>query len=258
MTSAWRSRPCFPRTDVPRHTRPPGRNFGQNGGVNPTTPRRLATLLVTLTVAGALAACSGSSGSREVAAAPSTTVDRTSTTSTTSTPPSSTSTSSTTTTVYAGPPTLAPGGTLPVPVYPPGPGEVDPEIYIGEMEIPAIMLKSPINFGITDATFDRGVGWWPDTARPGEVGNVVLGGHRTSWPRPFRYVDQLEPGDEIVFTTDTGRFVYAVSRTEVVYPDAIWIVDQTEAATVTLFACHPVGSTAQRIVIFADYVRQEV
>jgi sortase A len=153
---------------------------------------------------------------------------------------------------------LAPGATLPIPDFPPGPGEVDPDVLLGEIEIPAIMLKSPLYFGITDATFDRGVGWWPNTAMPGEVGNVVLGGHRTSWPKPFRYVDLLEPGDEIVFTTDTGRFVYAVSRTEVVYPDAMWIVDQTPTATATLFACHPLGSTAQRIVVFADYVRQEV
>ncbi|MGA1717020.1 MAG: sortase [Ilumatobacteraceae bacterium] len=220
------------------------------------SPQRLSAALVAVTLAVALAACSGSSGPREVAATPSTTTDSTTTSTTMSSSTSTTST--TTTTIYSGPPTLAPGATLPVPVYPPGKGAVDPEIYIGEIEIPAIMMKSSINFGVTDATFDRGVGWWPDTAKPGDVGNVVLGGHRTSWPRPFRYVDLLEPGDEIVFTTEAGRFVYAVSRTEVVYPDAIWIVDQTEEATVTLFACHPVGSTAQRIVIFADYVRQDV
>lgn len=220
------------------------------------TARRISASVVAVACAGALVACSGSSGTQEAAATPSTIAEPSTTSTTTSS--STTTTSTTTTTVYSGPPTLAPGATLPVPVYPPGPGEVDPEIYMGDMEIPAIMLRSPVNFGVTDATFDRGVGWWPGTARPGEVGNVVLGGHRTSWPRPFRYVDLLEPGDEIVFTTDDGRFVYAVSRTEVVYPDAIWIVDQTEEATVTLFACHPVGSTAQRIVIFADYVRQEV
>lgn len=134
---------------------------------------------------------------------------------------------------------------------------VDPVVLLGEIEIPAIMMSSPIYVGVTDATFDRGVGWWPNTARPGEVGNVVLGGHRTSRPKPFRHLDLLEPGDEILFTTDDGRYVYAVSRTEIVYPNAMWIVEQTPAATATLFACHPLGSTDQRIVIFADYVRKE-
>lgn len=145
-----------------------------------------------------------------------------------------------------------------MPAFPPGPRDVDPDVYLAEIEIPAIMVQSPVYFGITDGTFDRGVGWWPNTARPGEVGNVVLGGHRTSFPRPFRYLDLLEPGDEIVFTTDEGRYVYAVSRTEIVYPDAMWIVNQSPSATLTMFACHPLGSTRQRIVIFADYVRQDV
>lgn len=197
-----------------------------------------------------LTACSDASTTT-----PSTTVSpATSTASSTST---TSTTSTTTTTVYTGPPTLAPGATLPIPVRPPGRGVVEPVVLLGEIEIPAIMMASPIYVGVTDATFDRGVGWWPNTARPGEVGNVVLGGHRTSRPKPFRYLDVLEPGDEIVFTTDAGRFVYAVSRTEIVNPNAMWIVDQTPAATATLFACHPLGSTDQRIVIFADYVRQE-
>lgn len=198
----------------------------------------------------ALAACASDD------AAPSTAAAVPLTTSTTSTS-TSTTTLAPTTTVYAGPPTLAPGATLPIPDLPPGPDAVDPDVEIGTIEIPAIMLSSTIHYGITDATFDRGVGWWPNTAQPGEVGNVVLGGHRTSQPRPFRYLDLLEPGDEIVFTTSTGRHVYSVSRTEIVYPDAMWIVDQTSTATATLFACHPLGSTKQRIVIFADYVRRE-
>lgn len=224
----------------------------ENGPVTRRFPRSTrSTLAAALVLALGLAACANESSSTE-------TTVTSSTSSTTSSTTTSTTTSAPTTTVYSGPPTLAPGATLPIPDFPPGPGEVDPDVFVGEIEIPAIMLKSPMYFGVTDATFDRGVGWWPNTARPGEVGNVVLGGHRTSWPKPFRYVDLLEPGDEIVFTTDTGRHVYAVSRTEVVYPDAMWIVDQTPAATATLFACHPLGSTAQRIVVFADYVRQEV
>ena len=198
----------------------------------------------------ALAACASDD------AAPSTTAAGPLPTSTISTSTSPTPLAPTTT-VYAGPPTLAPGATLPIPDLPPGPDAVDPDVEIGTIEIPAIMLSSTIDYGITDATFDRGVGWWPNTAQPGEVGNVVLGGHRTSRPQPFRYLDLLEPGDEIVFTTSTGRHVYSVSRTEIVYPDAMWIVDQTSTATATLFACHPLGSTKQRIVIFADYVRRE-
>ena len=76
--------------------------------------------------------------------------------------------------------------------------------------------------------------------------------HRTSKARPFRHLEQLVPGDEVIFATDTGRYVYHVVRTEIVTPDAMWIINQTEAYTATLFACNPVGSTKQRIVVFLE------
>lgn len=210
--------------------------------------RRFAPLSLVIATITAVVGC----GSDDATPAPSTTSPTPSilTTTTTST------IATTTTTVWTGPPTLAPGATLPTPIAPPGPDEVDPEVFMGTMEIPALMMSSPIYEGITDPTFDRGVGWWPGTARPGEPGNVVLGGHRTSTPRPFRYLEKLVPGDEIVFTVDGGEFVYRVTRTEVVTPDAMWIVDQTPAATATLFACHPPGSIKERIVVFAEFDRR--
>jgi sortase A len=88
---------------------------------------------------------------------------------------------------------------------------------------------------------------------PGQAGNVVVGGHRTSKHKVFRHIDELAPGDQIVFTDADGtEHVYVVSRTEIVEPDAMWIVTPTETPTATLFACHPPGSTRQRIVVFAD------
>ena len=84
----------------------------------------------------------------------------------------------------------------------------------------------------------------------------MLGGHRTSRPRPFHDLDRLRPGDEIYFDVPSGVYVYRVDRIEIVSPDALWIVDQTAAATAPLFACHPPGSTRQRIVVFADYDRR--
>jgi sortase A len=56
-------------------------------------------------------------------------------------------------------------------------------------------------------------------------------------------------GDEVVFTSPEGRFVYEVTGTEVVDPTAIRIIEQTDGYTATLFACHPPGSTKERIVV---------
>jgi sortase A len=40
-----------------------------------------------------------------------------------------------------------------------------------------------------------------------------------------------------------------VSGSEVVEPTAIEVIDQTPAATATLFACHPPGSTKYRYIV---------
>ena len=95
----------------------------------------------------------------------------------------------------------------------------------------------------------KGPGHYPGTALPGQVGNVVVAGHRTSHSKPFRNIDKLVPGDDVIMTTADGRFDYKVTGTEIVYPDALWIVNQTPDYTATLFACHPAGSTRQRIVV---------
>lgn len=172
-------------------------------------------------------------------------------------PTTSSTTSTTTTTVYSGPPTLAPGESVPVPEALPADDFVEPEVIIGEIVIPALMLSQTIYRGVTLPTLDKGVGYWPGTALPGHVGNVVLGGHRVSKKKPFRNIDLLVPGDEIYLTTDEGTFVYAVTGTQIVEPTETWIIDQGETATLTLFACHPPHSTKQRIVVFADYLRKE-
>ena len=100
------------------------------------------------------------------------------------------------------------------------------------------------------ATLDRGPGHWPGTAMPGQRGNVVIAGHRTSHGGIFRHINNLGSGDQIIL----GGFTYVVTGTQIVNPDAMWIVGQGDGYRATLFACHPPGSTKQRIVVFAHLV----
>lgn len=176
--------------------------------------------------------------------------------STTTTAAPATTSTSTTTTVYSGPPTLAPGQSLPQPENIPPEDTVEPEVIVGAIAIPRIDVIQNLYRGVTLPTLDKGVGWWPGTAMPGQVGNVVLGGHRVSKKKPFRNLDQLQPGDEIFLSSADGDFVYVVDRTFIVQPTDVWIIDQTTDATLTLFACHPPGSTRERIVVVANYSRQ--
>jgi sortase A len=125
-------------------------------------------------------------------------------------------------------------------------------IELGRIVIPRIGVDMVMYEGIRMTTLDHGPGHWPGSAMPGQAGNVVVGGHRTSKHKVFRNIDDLVAGDEIIYRDEAGDHVYIVNRVEVVEPTDVWIVDPTDTPTTTLFACHPPGSTRQRIVVFAD------
>jgi len=147
-------------------------------------------------------------------------------------------------------PTTATTMVLPVPEpLPADPYAETPEVVLGSISIPAIGLEAPLGSGMTLTAIDRGPSHWPGTARPGELGNVVVAGHRTTYSRPFHDLDLLQVGDRVLYRTDGGEFTYAVTGTEVVTPEEVRIADQTAAYTSTLFACHPPGSAAYRIVV---------
>ncbi len=155
-------------------------------------------------------------------------------------------------TVAVTPVTIPP---LPIPeALPNNPYEDTPQVVVGSIEIPKIGITEDLQHGMSLTAINRGPGWWPGTAMPGELGNVVVAGHRTSHHAEFLHLDDLAPGDEVIMTTLAGRFVYRIVGVEIVAPDAIWIVDQTPARTATLFACHPPGSISERIVAHLELV----
>lgn len=126
----------------------------------------------------------------------------------------------------------------------------EPEVILGTIEIPKLGLNVPLRQGVTLTTLDRGPGHWPGTALPGELGNVVVAGHRVTRTRPFRHIDKLVPGDQVIFTlADGSRHVYEMVGTEVVDETGMHIVNQGYAYTATLFACHPPGSARYRYVV---------
>jgi sortase A len=217
---------------------------------------------VALAVSLVATSCGGSDGGGEALAATtvasSTTVAATTTTaapatttiatSTTTVAPATTTIASTSTSTTT---TLAEQATQPI-APPSDPNAQEPVIEMGRLLIPKIGVDMTMYEGIRLTTLDHGPGHWPGSALPGEPGNVVVGGHRTSKHRVFRDVDDLVAGDEIVFRDAGGDHVYVVNRVEIVDPTAVWIINPTATPTATLFACHPPGSTRQRIVVFAD------
>ncbi|HEY5156038.1 MAG TPA: class E sortase [Acidimicrobiales bacterium] len=138
---------------------------------------------------------------------------------------------------------------LPLPERPPDdPHAPTPVVVLGTLAIPRIAINAELQEGITLTAINRGPGHWPGTAQPGQLGNLVVAGHRTLFSHPFRQLDRLQPGDPVVFTTPAGAFTYQVRGIVIVDGQAVDIAAQAWAHTATLFACHPPGSAAQRIV----------
>ena len=81
---------------------------------------------------------------------------------------------------------------------------------------------------------------------------AMIAGHRNSHSAPFHDLGALATGDSIVLIDSSGRpFTYTVTEMFVVNPDAMWITEQSPGHTLTIFTCHPIGSSAQGLVMRA-------
>jgi sortase A len=120
----------------------------------------------------------------------------------------------------------------------------------------------PVLEGTGREVLQRGVGHYVGTAAPGTVGNFAIAGHRTTYGRPFHDIDRLRPGDTIVVETATAYAVYAVRSHTIVAPTDVAVIAPVPdhpgtaptTAWLTLTACHPKYSAAQRYVVFAQLV----
>jgi len=130
---------------------------------------------------------------------------------------------------------------------------------VARLEIPEIGLDVVVVAGVSIDDLRRGPGHYPDTPLPGQYGNAAIAGHRMTYDGPFQNVDDLEPGDQIIATTVAGRYVYAVTGTEIVEPDNVAVVATTnpDIAELTLTSCHPKWSTDKRIIVHSLLVADE-
>lgn len=129
-----------------------------------------------------------------------------------------------------------------------------PLVAVGRLSIEKLNVDVTIYKGVTEREFDRGVGYWPGSALPGDLGNMVIGGHRTSAHRPFYDIQKLKVGDIIVVTRPQHTVRYRVTRKLIVKPTDLWIIQPTPTPSLTLFTCHPRGSVSKRYAVRATLV----
>lgn len=123
------------------------------------------------------------------------------------------------------------------------------ESPLAVLRIPKIRLEVPVLDGTDDFKLNRAVGHIQGTARPGESGNVGIAGHRDGF---FRGLKDIARGDRIELETLEGTEIYIVDEVVIVDPDAVEVLDPTEAPSITLVTCYPfyfVGSAPQRYIV---------
>lgn len=120
------------------------------------------------------------------------------------------------------------------------------------LQIPALSVDKPIVQGDDWEQLKKGVGQHVGTGLPGRPGNLVLSAHNDIYGEIFRHLDDLEPGDEIIITTERQSYTYVVREIEVVEPTAVWVMQPTAHASATLISCYPYLVNNKRIVVFAD------
>lgn len=122
---------------------------------------------------------------------------------------------------------------------------------VGMLDVPRLQLSTPVIEGDDDGTLKRSVGHLPDTPMPWEAGNSAIAGHRDGLFRPLK---DVKVGDEIRFRTTTDEFRYRVTKTTIVSPDDLSVLERQPQASLTLITCYPfyyVGSAPQRFIVHA-------
>jgi sortase A len=125
---------------------------------------------------------------------------------------------------------------------------------IGEMEVPRLGMKDIFVQGDSSRILRRAVGHISNTALPGEQGNVVLTGHRDTFFRPLRHIQQ---GDAITLKTLSGDFLYRVESTAIVAPSDVQVLRASNERTLTLITCFPfyyIGGAPKRFIVRARQV----
>ena len=140
--------------------------------------------------------------------------------------------------------------------------EPPPGRALARLYLPRLSGSEPLvvveGVGVPD--LKKGPGHLPGSALPGEVGNLVISGHRTTYGAPFREIDELDGGDALVVETRDRWLTYRVTTAAVVPPTAVEVTfpvpgerDATPSRRlITLTTCHPEFSARQRLVVTGE------
>lgn len=121
--------------------------------------------------------------------------------------------------------------------------------------------EMPLLAGTSDHDLARGIGWFTDSARPGQLGNFAIAAHRVTHGEPFSRFLELREGDEVIVETRTHVYTYRLSENgnaRVVDFGETWVLDPVPGkpdappaeSLITLVTCAEIFHTDDRNVVF--------
>src|SRR4029077_9473761 len=128
-----------------------------------------------------------------------------------------------------------------------------PGAWVARLEAPSVQLAATVLEGSDDSTLAHAAGHIEDTAFPGDLGNIGIAGHRDTIFRPVR---KLRIGDPLVLTTAARVFRYRISKTAIVNPEDVYVLDPTDHPTMTLVTCYPfefIGHAPNLSIVSVDW-----
>jgi len=125
---------------------------------------------------------------------------------------------------------------------------------LGRIEIPRLGVRAIVKDGADEGTLARAVGLVRGSARPGEIGNMVLAGHRDTFFRPLR---NIKVNDRIRMVVPPNTYEYEVQSLRVVAPEETSVLDSKGVEELTLVTCFPfrfIGPAPDRFIVSATRV----
>jgi sortase A len=123
-----------------------------------------------------------------------------------------------------------------------------PHGAIARIEAEGIDLSQVVVEGSSPSELAQGPGHLRGSSLPGEFGNAVLVGHRLIYGAPFRHLDRLERGDEIVVTTYEGQFTYKVFQVRSVEPGEPDVIGASLDSRLTLTTSESATGSGRLVV----------
>lgn len=126
--------------------------------------------------------------------------------------------------------------------------------------IPGIGLNEPIYEGNFISVINNGGTWHrPNTVAPDESGNSVIVGHRFygSQVSTFYHLDKIEKGEPLAVYWEGQEVVYTVTEKKIVEATETSVEAPTNNRQLTLYTCHPLWTSSQRLVIIAQPITED-